>query len=825
MAVIDPQQIQTGEQLTEGLQQLFHEGGWSIHRLAEQAGLSMATVQAIVNGRTATPQTATLKAFVIACDQNPVPWVAARGRAVQAARLAQIPRVMNVPRTEHTFVGRVAELGLLTEALTRTGERAAGGVVIQAVHGLGGIGKSTLAARWARAHAGEHEATWWITADTPAGLDAGLADLAIALEPETTGQPLKTLVARATGWLTAHGRWLLILDNVTDPATIAPLLDRASTGRVMVTSRLAEGWHRLGAKVIRLDVLSEEQAIELLGSIAAQDRNDADLNGSTDLVRELGCLPLAIEQAAAYLHQTHLSPTSYLDFLQKNPAVMFDQTARGADAQRSIARTWRITLDTLADTPLPGQILRITAWWGSEAIPRFLFGAVADPVAVEAALGSLGAYNMITLNTGSVTVHRLVQAVARTPDPADPHRRHPDIHTARSQATDLLTQACPDPFDPVGWPTWRSLLPHIDALASHSDISDDSDNTVVLLDRTATFLQNQGALARAISYFERALASAQRRHGDNDPLTLDVRNDVALAYRDVGDLQRAITLTERTLADRERVQGPDHRETMTTRSNLASICRDAGDLQRAIELNERTAADRERMLGHDHEDTLTSYGNLAVAYSEAGDLSRAIPLHERTLADRERVLGPDHPDTLTSRNTLALAYGEAGDVERAIELTERTLADRERVLGPDHPRTLTSRHNLAVAYGKAGDLAREIQVYEQALADRERVLGPDHPESWNTRSNLAAAYSETGDPERAIPLAQQCLAQRERVLGHDHWRTLFARYTVARAYQAAGDLARAIPLFEQTLADSERTLGSDHELTKKTRAKLKTARE
>jgi tetratricopeptide (TPR) repeat protein/transcriptional regulator with XRE-family HTH domain len=697
MAVIDPQQIQTGEQLTEGLQQLFHKGGWSIHRLAEQAGLSTATVQAIVKGSTGIPRTATLKAFVIACGHNPVPWVAARGRAVQATRLAQIPRVVNVPRTEHTFVGRVAELGLLTEALTRTGERAAGGVVIQAVHGLGGIGKSTLAARWARAHAGEHEATWWITADTPAGLDAGLAGLAIALEPETSGRPLKTLVAQATSWLSAHSRWLLILDNVTDPATIAPLLDRASTGRVVVTSRLAEGWHRLGAKVIRLDVLSEEQAIELLGSISAQDRDDANLNGSTDLVRELGCLPLAIEQGAAYLHQTHLSPASYLDLLQKNPAVMFDQTARGADAQRSIARTWRITLDTVADTPLPGQILRITAWWGSEAIPRFLLGPVADPVAVEAALGSLAAYNMITLNTGSVTVHRLVQAVARTPDPADPHRRHTDIHTARSQATDLLTQACPDPFDPGEWPTWRGLLPHIDALASHSDISDDSDNTVVLLDRTATFLQNQGALARAISYFERALVSAQRRRGDDDPLTLDVRNDVALAYRDVGDLQRAIALTERTLADRERVQGPDHRETMTTRRNLASICRDAGDLRRAIELNERTAADYERVLGHDHKDTLATYSNLAVAYGEAGDLSRAIPLAQQCLAQRERVLGHDHWRTLFTRYSLARAYQAAGDLARAIPLFEQTLADSERTLGSDHELTKKARARLITA--------------------------------------------------------------------------------------------------------------------------------
>jgi tetratricopeptide (TPR) repeat protein len=743
---------------------------------------------------------------------------AARGRAVQAAMTTGMPRVVNVPRTEHTFVGRADELELLTDALITLDERAPGGVVVQAMHGLGGVGKSTLAAYWARAHAVDYEVVWWITADTPPSLDAGLADLAVALEPDCGGQPLKTLTARAIAWLAAHRRWLLVLDNVTDQASIAPLLDRASTGRAVVTSRLAEGWHRLGATVIRLGVLTEEQATELLTSIATQDRNDADLTGSADLATELGCLPLAIEQAAAYIHQTHLSPAAYLALLQENPAVMYDQTARGADAERSIARIWRVTLDALGETALAGHLLRTMAWWASESIPRFLLEPVADPVDVTNSLSSLAAFNMITLNTDTVTVHRLVQAVARTPDANDPHRQHTAIDAAHDQATHLLIQACPaDPLDPAMWPTWRSLLTHVDALASRGD----SDDTVFLLDRSATFLQNQGALARAVAYFERALASGQRLHGDDHPLTMDVRNNLALAYRDIGDLERAVDLTEHTLADRERVLGPDHPETLTTRGNLASIYRDAGDLKRAIELNKRTAADCERVLGRDHPDTLRVRSNLAVAYGEAGDLEQAIPLSEQTLADRERVLGPDHPDTLVSRNTLALAYQEAGDLERAIELTERTLADRERVLGPDHPRTLTSRHNLALAYGKAGNLEQEIRLYEQTLADRERVLGPDNPETWNTRSSLAVAYSEAGDLERGIPLSEQSLAQRERVLGPDHPRTLLARYNLARAYQQAGNMDRAIPLYEQTLADCERVLGAEHSLTMTVRRNLR----
>jgi hypothetical protein len=175
----------------------------------------------------------------------------ARGRAIEAAMTTGMPRVVNVPRTEHTFVGRVDELELLTDALTRLDERAAGGVVVQAMHGLGGVGKSTLAAYWARAHAVDYEVVWWITADTPAGLDAGLADLAVALEPDRGGQPLETLTARAIAWLAPHRRWLLVLDNVADQASIAPLLDRASTGRVIVTSRLDDQFQGVGFSVSR----------------------------------------------------------------------------------------------------------------------------------------------------------------------------------------------------------------------------------------------------------------------------------------------------------------------------------------------------------------------------------------------------------------------------------------------------------------------------------------------------------------------------------------------------------------------------------------------
>ena len=718
------------------------------------------------------------------------------------AELAAPAGLSNLPRPG-LFVGRAEELARLDEALAGSGQ-----AVVQAVHGLGGVGKSTLAARWAAAHAAEYSLTWWITAATPADIDAGLADLAVALQPALTGVlPLEALREGAVQWLASHSGWLVILDNVTDPADVA-LLARAPAGRYLITSRRASGWHGT-AVPIRLHVLDPAEALSLMAAILAPDRPE-EADGAAELCAELGFLPLAIEQAGAYLAQAGVTPREYLSLLARYPAAMYQAVPEGGDAARTIARIWRVTLDRLAGDPLAGQVLRILAWYAPEGIPRMLLDGLAEPPAVLGAVGRLAAYSMLTAEEGTLAMHRLVQAVTRTPDPDDPHRDSQQIDAARHQATRQLVGALPEPQDPADWPAWRALLPHIDVLASHAPSDTDTQDTVYLLNEAGLFLHGQGQPGRAAGYLQRALADCVWVLGADHPDTLTSRNNLARAWRHAGDLGRAIPLYEQTLADRLRVLGPDHPDTLTSRNNLARAWQDAGDLGRAIPLYEQTLTDSEQVLGADHPQTLTSRNNLAGAYYSSGDLGRAIPLWEQTLADRLRVLGPDHPDTLGSRNNLAGAWQDAGDLGRAIPLYEQILTDSEQVLGADHPDTLGSRNNLATAYYSSGDLGRAIPLLEQTLADRLRVLGPDHPDTLGSRNNLAGAWRHAGDLGRAIPLLEQTLADRLRVLGPDHPDTLGSRNNLAGAWRHAGDLGRAIPLLEQTLADRLRVLGPDH---------------
>ncbi|MFG2447533.1 tetratricopeptide repeat protein [Nocardia fluminea] len=700
------------------------------------------------------------------------------------------PGLGNLPDFRGRFVGREHELDRLDAVLDEGG----GQVVVSAVHGLGGIGKSTLVAYWAATRPHEHAPVWWITADTTLAVEQGLARLATALQPGW-GRVLavEELAERGLQWLATHTGWLLILDNVDNLTTVAPVLARVGAGgRVVLTSRRASGWWT-GTTVVRLDVLDPAESLQLLtGLLTAGGPRDED--GAAELCAELGHLPLAIEQAGAYLAQNpFLTLRGYLDLLADHPARMFGQTNVDIDAQseQTIARIWRVTLDHIAATePAAVELLRVMAWYGSHTIPLDLCRVPElTPPALGHALGVLAAYSMITPDpvTGTVSIHRLVQAVARTPDPDDPHRDPTATARAHTRAVEALHAVLPDYQDPGTWPAWRVLLPHVDALTSHPTTTSSDDVSTAILtasigNRTGLFLSGQGLHTDAMSYLHQALT------------------------------------------DRERVLGVDHPDTLSSRNNLAGAYGSAGRVGEAIPMYEQTLTDRERVLGVDHPDTLTSRNNLAGAYGSAGRVGEAIPMYEQTLTDRERVLGVDHPNTLTSRNNLANAYESAGRVGEAIPLLERTLTDCERVLGVDHPDTLTSRNNLANAYESAGRVGEAIPMYEQTLTDCERVLGVDHPDTLTSRNNLAGAYRSAGRVGEAIPLLKRTLTDRERLLGVDHPDTLSSRNNLASAYESAGRVGEAIPMYEQTLTDCERLLGVDHPNTVVVRNNLAVAR-
>ncbi len=585
------------------------------------------------------------------------------------------------------------------------------------VHGLGGTGKSTLALHFAHRHRDRYNPIWWISADSPTSVTTGLAELAARLNPyeNLMAATSAEAAAWAIGWLQAHTGWLLVFDDAASPRSIEPVLGTLAAGRHLITSRRATGWHRL-ARPLPLALLPPDAALDLLMQVISPGDGDSERTALERLAAELGYLPLALEQAAAYIQHAAITPAAYLDRLRRYPARMFAASADPYEAdesgrQRTIARIWHLTVQAIsAEEPLAGEILRVLAWLGPDPIPRDLaYQLHDDPLTVDDALALLAAYSMITMTAQTVTIHRLVQAVARLPDPADPHRTPEAISQARDRAEQLVLASLPDNplFNVPSWPRWRELLPHILALTDHIGPGQDTPITAGILRATSGFLQGDGLFDQAIIFARRAAEAYEQLQGPDAPDSLTARSFLTSAYRAAGDLATATPLHEQNLADCERILGREDPETLVARANLAYLYALQDDSARALELHQRNLTDYQRVLGSDHPHTLNARANLASCYRALGDLTRAIPLHEQSVTDYSRVFGPGHSETITARSNLAYAYQRAGDFTQAISLHQQVLADREWLYGPDHRYTQLARQLLTAAQQQAHESGKD----------------------------------------------------------------------------------------------------------------------
>jgi tetratricopeptide (TPR) repeat protein len=667
----------------------------------------------------------------------------------------QVPRVVasgEIPQEPLGFQPRADLLAAL--------EAPGPGARVQVVHaltGMRGVGKTHLAAAYARARLSDGwRLVAWVNAEDAGGVVAGLAEAAAGLglaagDAQAAGRAVRHMLE------TDGQRCLLVFDNATNPELLRPFLPAAGEARVIITSNQQSVTH-LGAGV-PVDVFTEPEALTFLAGRTGQ----ADTIEAQSLAGELGFLPLALAQAAAVIAAQHLSYGTYLERLRRLPVGDLLVAGETGEYPRGVAAAVLLSLDAVQaddESGACGAVMNLLAVLSAAGVRRSLIHAAAreglpgqegalPALAAEVtdwALGRLAGASLLTFSVdgSSVSTHRLVMRVIR--EQLAGGNRLAAVCMAAAQLLDRLAE-------PLGH-TWhenrgdvRDLVEQIMALYE-SSAGCDADSTlirrIIRLRLWAAWSLNllADSATQSILIAEPLLADQEQEQGTNHPDTLAVRDELAQAYRRAGRTAEAITLFEQNLTDRERVLGADHPDTMFSSSNLAAAYRGAGRMAEATTLLEQTLADRERVLGADHPETSFSRNNLALTYRDAGRTAEAITLFEQTLADRERVLGADHPDTLRTRNNLPGAYRDAGRTAEAIALYQQTLADRERVLGADHPGTLRTRSNLATAYRVAGRTAEAITLFEQTLADQERVLGADHPETLFSRNNLALTYRD-----------------------------------------------------------------------------------
>jgi Domain of unknown function (DUF4062)/Tetratricopeptide repeat len=595
--------------------------------------------------------------------------------------------------------------GLLAELDARlSGVPGRPGPQLVALCGLGGAGKSSVAVEYAHRQLAGVGVCWQFPAEDPAVLAAEFAVLAAELGAREAVDPRDPVASVHGALARQQAGWLLVFDNAPDRTSVEAFIPPAGPGRVLITT---QNQHWPPGQALDVPVLDPEVAAGFL----ADRTGDADWAAGRELAAELGGLPLALEQAAAYLQATETGLARYLPLFRARQA---DLLARGEAAghRKDVAATLGLALSRLAgQAPAAAGLVRLLAFLAPEPVPLALLLAgeragvrlgpeaaaavgplLGDPVAAGDAVAALRRYSLVTpAGDGLVLMHRLVQAITRAQLTAEAAGRW------RQAAAALVEQAVPaEPWLPAAWPACAVLLPHARAVL---DLASDG------MWRTAQYLGHSGSYPAARDLCQ--LVADARMAGD--------------AY------------------------GPEHPGTLSARHSLASWTGRAGDAAGARDQCAALLPIRERVLGPEHPDTLTTRHELATWTGEAGDAAGARDQYAALLPIRERVQGPEHPDTLTARHNLARYTGEAGDAAGARDQCAALLPIRERVQGPEHPDTLSVCHSLAYWTGEAGDAAGARDQYAALLPIRERILGPEHPDTLTTRSNLAYWTAQAGN--------------------------------------------------------------------------------
>jgi len=729
-----------------------------------------------------------------------------------------IPPVWRVPTRNASFTGRNEVLERLHDQLIGASTAV---VLPVALHGLGGVGKTQVAQEYAHRFMADYDLVWWVPSEQRDLINPNLAELAqqLGIRPADSTTETSDLVREALRRGRPYERWLLIFDNADEPQDIKDFFP-GGPGHVIVTSR-NPAWSQV-AEPLAIDVFSPVESVAYLQR-RVPSLTEAD---ATLVSEELGDLPLAIEQAGAWLAATGMAVADYVADLRARFAETME-LIQPVNYPRSVAVTYRVSFEQLQrQSPAAARLLELCACFAPDPISLTLLNSdemvkslIPFDRRLRAARSVLGL--LITditrfslakvdreVGSNSIQVHRLIQAAIRDQMPSDTYREE-----SKHEVHKILAGARPrqgETDDPINWPRYDLIWPHL----NQSEVwnCDDEEARQLLIDRVR-YLWKRGDYEFALEVAHRLEAQWVEKMGPDDEQLLSLRFHIANVLRSQGKFQEAYNLDSEIFAKQRELLHDDHPSTLQTAGSIGGDLRGLGRFREALEMDEQTYGRTSELLGPDDPNTLSSANNLAVDLRLVGEPFRARDLDRETLNYRHVVLGADHPYTLHSNSMLARDLREAGDYEGSVELLQETYQRYLTVLDEDFADALRTGKSLAVSLRKMGRIDEAFALTKSLDERYQRVYGGDYPDSLAYRLNLACDLSAREEKREALAVARQVLRVYQQTIGELHPFTLVAENNISIYLRGIGSPGEALELADQTLSRMRTRLGEDHPFT------------
>ncbi|MCZ4122279.1 FxSxx-COOH system tetratricopeptide repeat protein [Streptomyces sp. H39-S7] len=723
------------------------------------------------------------------------------------------PRIWNAPQRNPAFTGR-------TQVLETLRDQLGGGVSVvlpqsQALFGLGGVGKTQIAIEYAHRFMADYDLVWWVSAEDTEGVVASLAELAVQLGA-AVGVDMAAAAQEAVRRLSRGApiaNWLLVFDNADDPKQLAPYLPKGN-GHILITSR-NQSWAQQGAP-LPVDVFLRSESVDhLTGRAPALSAQEADR-----LAEALGDLPLAVEQAGAWIAETATPVDDYLEQLEDQTTTVLALN-QPADYPDTVAATWNISIKRLREhSPASARLLELSAFFAPEPISnQLLYGremlealrpydpALREKLVLGKVIREIGRFALAKIDQvgGTLQVHRLVQAVIQAQLSEEEQR------TARHVVHTVLAGARPDGEEPIDdpetYPRFAIIWPHLSA--SEARYCSEPDTRRLLIDRVR-YRWKRGDFPGAHELAQELLTVWHDRLGEDDIQYLYLRGQLANVLRSQGRFVESKEINVRLLERQRAVLGPTHPHTYITTSSLASDLAALGSYESSVVLA-REAHDGFSQIFHEsHRRTLSAANNLGLALRMVGRYSDARRLDQDILDRRTEVLGPDHPYTLASAERLGRDLREVGRYVDSVSLLSRTYDAHKRVLGKSFPGTLRCAKSLAVSLRRSGQFQDALRLTTATRAQYRAQYETPTPDTLACDLNMAADLFAADDRQEARKVAQEALKRYMKVPGEAHPYTQAALNNLGIYHWGCGDAKEAEEVFGSVLPRMTNLLGDRH---------------
>ena len=613
----------------------------------------------------------------------------------------------------------------------------------------------------------------WVNASSRASVLSGYVETAARLGLDDGGDA-DPAAARFLGWLGGTARpWLMVLDDVRDPADLDGLLPGGPAGVVLVTAadtEVAAGWEQ--AVAVPVPAFSPRESMAYLFDRLTTDPDQR--SGAYDLAEHLGGEPSALAQAGAVMADSDTGCRDYQRYFAGQRERL--RAAAGREPPAA-AVTWMLSAD-YAEELLPGggtwPLLLLAALLDSHGIPRAVLAAPAacryfagtadgsppDPQHAQSALAALERAGLVCAGP-VVLVSAALQAAARAAAPAELLGR------AVRAAADAVLETWPDDR-PRSALAAQMRACAASLLRNSGDMLWDGGSCHRVLLTAGQSLTAAGLTGPAVAWWQEIATRCERLLGGGHPDTLIAAGLLADALLAAGQAADAVNCSKWVRDGRDRVLGPGHPAAVAARISLGRALAASGRAGEALTVLREAAARSERARGAGDSGALAALDDeYAAAFLAAGDAATAVRFCQRSLAGRERLHGPADPAALAAALRLAATFLACGKAKDAIGQYKRVLAARERSLGPGHPDTLAARASLAAAYDTAGQVGDALREHQQACAGYERALGPDHPLTLARRADLAGAYYAAGQLGDAVAVLRDSIPRAELGLSPD----------------------------------------------------------